>query len=570
VAGEVLIKFAEDVNREKATTLLPKWGARIMNDQVVPGRAWGRWIKAALPDDTSMETALEKFSGMPEVEIVQPNYIYRIAAVPSDPNFDQLWGLENTGQLINDPKGSVVGTEGIDMDLPTAWDDITDCSSVRVAVIDTGINYNQQDLAANMWDGTGCPAGYGGCPNHGYDFVGAGDDNPMDMNGHGTHVAGSIGAVANNGVGVAGVCWAAEIVAVRTMQADGAGTSEDISEGMRFAADAGAKVINMSLGGTGEDPILLAAANHIRTAGAILVTAAGNSSNNTDVIFDHPGCYNLDNIINVAAVTPRGQLASFSNYGAVSVDVGGPGSSVLSTYAGQETFHSLPEGSWTVSPGGADWAFSDCIVPGISRVLSNPSTFCSGGEYANDIDDRTWFSMNLNSYDSAYLLFELNLEVASGDFFRAAYTPAGGDPFSTGTTLFSLQNTTTENEFLLYGMPLDACTTAACSFGFQLETGPSGQARGVALNRSGASMTLVGLTLDTDTYSYMNGTSMAAPNVAGVAALLWARYPSATYREIVLAVFDGTTPLRSLAVRTCTGGMVSASGSLDKLAEWLQ
>ena len=549
VAGEVLIKFAGDVTREKAANLVPKWGARIMSDRVVPGPVWGRWVKAALPSDSPMEKALADLAHMPEVEIVQPNYIYRIAAVPNDWDNYNLWGMD-------------------EMDMPAAWDTITDCSSVRVAVIDTGINYDHQDLAGNMWDGTGCPYGPGGCPKYGYDFVGAGDNNPMDMNGHGTHVAGIIGAVGNNGVGVTGACWRAEIVAVRTMQADGSGTSEDIAEGMRFAADAGARVINMSLGGSGRDDLLLEAAKYIQRHDAILVTAAGNTTTNTDEHFNHPGCFNLDNIINVAAVTEFGQLASFSNYGAVSVDLAGPGTSIWSPYAGLE--ESVPLGgevNWQKSLN-ADWTFSNCALPGASRVLSNPSDFCSEGVYANDIDDRTWLPRDLSQFNSAYLLFDLNLEVAQGDTFRAAYSPGGGDPFTFGTTVFSLENTTSEGEFLLYGMSLDACTTASCSFGFQLETGPSGQANGVAIDNSSQdqqSMLLVGLKWQNNIYTDMQGTSMASPNVAGVAALLWARHPWASYRDIILAVFDGTTPLGGLSGKTCTGGQVNARNSLDIL-----
>jgi len=573
VAGEVLIRFAGNVTREEAGRLVPRWGARILNDRVVRGDPWGRWVKATLPEGAPLEAALQELAARPEVETVQPNYIYRIAARPDDPDYGQLWGLENTGQLINDPRDPGFGVPGVDMDMPPAWDEATDCSAVRVAVIDTGVNYDHQDLAASLWDGTGCPAGYGGCPHHGWDFVGAGDDDPMDMNGHGTHVAGIIGAVGDNALGVTGVCWGAQIMAVRSMQADGAGTSEDISEGMRFAADAGAKVINMSLGGSGADPILLAAAQHIRNAGAILVAAAGNAAANTDLSFNHPGCINLDNIINVAAVNREGGLASFSNYGAVSVDVAGPGASVLSTYAGLESYPSLgTEAAWQASSStGGGWAFSSCGLPRVTRVLADPSDFCSGGLYADGTDDRTWLVRNLSAYDSAYLLFYLNLQVGQGDYFRAAYRTAGGDPFAGGTTLFSMENTTSENDFLLWGIPLDGCAGASdCSFGFQLETGPAGRGRGVAMERSPDNMLLVGLQFRDNVYEYMNGTSMAAPSVAGVAALLWARYPAATYPQIILAIFDGTVPLASLRGKTCTGGMVNARNSLDLLGEWLQ
>ncbi len=118
-----------------------------------------------------------------------------------------------------------------------------------VAVIDTGVNYNHEDLADNMWDGSASGYNY-----HGYDFVNS-DYDPMDFNGHGTHVAGIIGAVGNNGKGVTGVCWNVKIMAVRVLNAVGEGTTANIVSGINFAVSRGAKVINMSLGGNLSDAV---------------------------------------------------------------------------------------------------------------------------------------------------------------------------------------------------------------------------------------------------------------------------------------------------------------------------
>ena len=147
--------------------------------------------------------------------IVQPNYIYHVAAVPNDTQYGQLWAFKNTGQTVN--TGTFTpnsGTSGDDMNIEPAWDRITDCSSVVVAVLDSGVNYNHEDLAANMWNGGSS------LPNHGHDFV-DNDDDPMDPNGHGTHLAGVIGAVGNNGTGTVGVCQKASIMAVRVLDAAG-------------------------------------------------------------------------------------------------------------------------------------------------------------------------------------------------------------------------------------------------------------------------------------------------------------------------------------------------------------
>src|SRR5208283_3029626 len=143
--------------------------------------------------------ALAAYRDDPNVEYVQPNYIYHTTVAPDDTQYGQLWAFRNTGQTVNatiQGEGWIYptnnpGTAGYDIDIEPAWDHITDCSSVVVAVIDTGINYTQEDLAINMWNGG---AAY---PNHGWNYVN-GNNNPMDMNGHGTHVAGIIGAAGNN------------------------------------------------------------------------------------------------------------------------------------------------------------------------------------------------------------------------------------------------------------------------------------------------------------------------------------------------------------------------------------
>ena len=328
VPGEVLVKFAKGVTKTGAMDMVSGFGTASESILPISDQPWDRWLKVKLVEGTRVKSVLPDFAAMAEVEYVQPNYIYTISATPTGPDYGKQWGLKNTGQKIpnlDDPDHPWKGAVGVDMGLEDAWDTLTDCSSVLVAVIDSGVNYNQEDLTANMWDGTGCPKGYD-CSKHGYDFVDD-DNDPMDHNGHGTHLAGIIGALANNHVGISGVCWKSEIMAVRVLTASGDGTIENISDGMNFAAAAGAKVVNMSLGSPGYDYCdqkFFDAAVNLRKAGAILVVAAGNDTVDNDKKFSNPGCYNLDNIINVGAIDPTGELADYSNYGATSVDVATP------------------------------------------------------------------------------------------------------------------------------------------------------------------------------------------------------------------------------------------------------
>ncbi len=162
--------------------------------------------------------------------------------------------------------------------MEAAWDRITDCRSVVIAVIDSGVNYTHQDLAANMWDGSAA-----GFPNHGYDF-GDNDNDPMpapdDGSGHGTHVAGTIGAVGNNSLGTTGVCWQAKIMAIRARSSIGGYTSVSLMQSIDFAVSNGAKVINMSLGGPNPDPAVEGAIANARNNKVIVVIAAGNGDSN--------------------------------------------------------------------------------------------------------------------------------------------------------------------------------------------------------------------------------------------------------------------------------------------------
>ncbi|MGA2092683.1 MAG: S8 family serine peptidase [Sedimentisphaerales bacterium] len=208
----------------------------------------------------------------------------------------------------------------------------TGSSSIIVAVTDTGVDYTHPDLTANMWsDANG---------SHGYDFVNN-DSDPMDDEGHGTHVSGTIGAVGNNGIGVAGVNWHTRIMAVKFLDATGSGSTSNAVATIQYAIANGAKVINASWGGYGFSQTLYDTIAAARDAGIIFVAAAGNESNNNDSTPAYPASFNLANIISVMATTNTDASASYSNYGLTTVDLGAPGGSgfgdstdILSTLLG--------------------------------------------------------------------------------------------------------------------------------------------------------------------------------------------------------------------------------------------
>jgi subtilisin family serine protease len=260
------------------------------------------------------------------------------AIIPDDPSFAVEWGLLNTGQYA--------GTSGNDIGATQAWQFTTGSRSVVVAVIDSGIDLTHPDLAANLWVNPGEIAG-DGIDNdsngfvddvHGWDFV-DNDAVPQDGFGHGTHVAGIIGAVGNNGVGVAGVNWQVSIMALRIQDDRGAGSTSAMLAALRYATmmrrDHGVMIVasnNSWDAPAGYSGVVEQAIREHGQAGITFVAAAGNNATNTDVTPKYPGGYDLPNVITVASLTPSGGLATSSNYGATSVDVAAPGTAIQSTY----------------------------------------------------------------------------------------------------------------------------------------------------------------------------------------------------------------------------------------------
>jgi subtilisin family serine protease len=235
------------------------------------------------------------------------NYQSYVIRTPNDSSFLDQWSLKK-------------------IEAPSAWGYRVDCSSIIVAIVDTGVYHNHPDLQANMWHDSTT-----GLPGKNLTSTATSPFNPTDDNYHGTHVAGTIGATGNNAAGVTGICWQAQLMAVKSMFANGSGTDADISAGIDYAVSNGAKVINLSLGGTGTFSSTQTSITAARNAGVIVVAAAGNSGTNNDRTPFYPANFTDDNIISVAATQSDDTLASFSNYGPQTVDIAAPGVSILST-----------------------------------------------------------------------------------------------------------------------------------------------------------------------------------------------------------------------------------------------
>jgi subtilisin family serine protease len=333
VPGEVLVKFKPTAGTRGRMASTAARGHAVLANLNLPG-----WAQVKVGAGQTVEAALTAYRDDPEVEYVQPNYVYRAAAAPNDSQYGQIWAFKNVGQTV--ATGTYVpnaGAAGNDMNIEPAWGRITDCSSAVVAVLDSGVDYTHEDLAANMWNGGSS------FPNHGHDFV-DNDNDPMDPNGHGTHVAGIIGAVGDNGTGTTGVCQKASVMAVRVLNATGSGTTATAVQGIRFAVAHGARVINMSFVGGGPfDPLFSDAVTSAQDGDVVVVVAAGNETNDVDAAIGarYPCNFIQPNLVCVAALDQNYALASFSNWGATSVDVGAPGTNILSTWAGAQLSNTI-------------------------------------------------------------------------------------------------------------------------------------------------------------------------------------------------------------------------------------
>lgn len=334
VANRVLVRFVPGTaSNERAIVrqALQAQGTRSLD--LVPGL---EVMETAL----DVPQAIALLANNPNVLYAEPDYIVQPISlpppvIPNDQHFPLQWGMHNTGQDIR----GVIGNVDADIDMAEAWNTMTGDGTTIVAVIDTGTQYDHPDLDANIWENTaetlnGLDDDSNGYVDdvRGWDFY-SDDNDPDDSDGHGTHTAGTICAEGNNLIGVVGVLWACRIMPIRFLGPQGGSNSGAIAS-IGYAVANGAKVSNNSWGGGPYSQALYDAIAAAGDAGHVFVAAAGNSARNNDTYLDYPSSYNLDNIISVAAMDNLDLLASFSNYGATTVDLGSPGWNIASTFAG--------------------------------------------------------------------------------------------------------------------------------------------------------------------------------------------------------------------------------------------
>lgn len=362
VRGELVARFARDISY-KDEELMMKMGISI-KDQTPDGQIFLLNIGSK-----NLLRAIRELAVTGRFLYIYPNYIYHIyedtiVEAPNDPLWKDLWAFENTGQTfkIKEKETGVVkefvGTPGADIKLREAWSYSRGSRNIIVAIVDTGVYYKHEDLFANIWknedeiEGNGVDDDKNGFIDdvRGWNFGNSsslpfpmpgeeedpGNNDPNDGHIHGTHVAGTIGAMGNNSIGVVGINWNVSIMPLRFLGEQGQGSLFGAVNAIKYAVANGARIINASWGANQTAKPLEDAINEATSKGVLFVAAAGNGgpdgiSDDNDKTKNYPSNYTADGVLAVAATLNNDELTWFSNYGSRSVDVAAPGFAIYST-----------------------------------------------------------------------------------------------------------------------------------------------------------------------------------------------------------------------------------------------
>ena len=559
-AGEVLVKYRANRAVQRQLHYRSMWRLTHARTFVRSGIR-----KIRLPADMTVGEAVALYRSDPDVIFAEPNYRYRLQAVPNDTDLARLWGLINTGQIVN----HAAGTVDADVDADLAWDLGQGHADVVVAIVDSGIDMAHPDLAANIWtnpdeiengvddDGNGYIDDI-----MGWDFL-ENDNHPIDSHGHGTHVAGIIGAVGDNGTGVVGVNWQVSIMPLRFISAAEYGTTADAIEAIEYADDNGADIINLSWGGPSYSQALKEA---IDAADALVVCAAGNNGRELDDTPIYPASYDSANILSVAASDADDHPTAFTNFSDNLADIAAPGTNIFSTVPDRQTrltddFATLD--NWTSGGDGNAWGTTSIV--GDDVLTESPV-----GNYANNMD--TWVRLDpldLSSRSGSrldfwiigttagagdHLLVEGSVDGSAWDSLWIGLD-SGATPEITGTIA-------TWQQAIVDLKPYDGHHTLHLRFRFVSDG--AGTADGYLIDD--VAVTCADNNHGADAYQYYQGTSMAAAFASGAAALIVAQKPMLTPTEIrtLLEATVDTKP--QLAGIVATGGRLNLYQALVSVA----
>ncbi len=565
VPGQLLVQFKTGTDVKTTSRL-----TQLARSQTVRFLGKGRIQLVKVDPGSSLEQARQILGDHPDVISVEPNYIITAQTEPSDTQFALQWALHNSGQIV----AGYVGTPGADMDALSAWSIATGSDDIVVAVVDTGCDMSHPDLASNLWTnrdeipGNGLDDDGNGYIDdvHGWDF--RDDDNdPSDVSGHGSHVAGIIAAQSDNRLGIAGMAWRARIMPVRFMGAFDQGTTADAVAAIEYAVSRGARIINCSWGGSGYSTILR---ETMTGSGALFVCAAGNMASDNDDAPFYPASYQADNIMAVAASDQMDRLTWFSNFGTRSVDIAAPGIRIYSLYNSRREiwrtdFNDDKMTDWTTGGYPDSWTVVDPPYTNDSPALATND----GGDYANESD--MWArsaGIDLSAASASTLDFKMvGISQNNADKLLIEISD---DAVTWSTCPLLAGGTVLENGIsgtIPYWTPvkadlgsLDGKPQAYIRLRFVSDATESG--RGFYIDN----LSLTAAASDA-TYSFMQGTSMAAGFVSGLAALVLSQDPELSPAQVKSTIQSSADLSQALEDRVLSGGRVNAYNALTLIEE---
>jgi subtilisin family serine protease len=542
VEGEVLVRFRASETLPAATSAGARHGLVLARHFAWLTAHEGQVIGLLRSSNRSTTALLAELKADPAVAFAEPNYLRwpTDMRAPNDPRFSQLWALRNTGQSAN----GVSGTANDDISFLKAWGLARPSSNeVVVGVIDTGIDPSHPDLVSNLWTNPGEIRGNGTDDDsngyvddvHGYDFT-LHTGTLTDAGDHGTHVAGTIAATGNNGLGVIGVDFQAHVMALKVSTDGNVFSSSAIIEAIQYAAMMKSRGINLvalncSYGGGSYSVTERSAMVAAGDAGIVFCVAAGNDSANNDGTPEYPASYRLPSEVVVAATDQNDALASFSNYGAGTVDLAAPGVDILSC----RPVAAYGNSTYVQQAAATFWADA------LTYSGTTPLTGVQGTIYYCGLGYPTDFpagvSNNIALIQRGTLTFAVKVTNAMNAGARAAII------FNnvSGSFLGTLGSA---------GSWIPAVSLSQAD----------GQALQAALPAAG---TVVNAPDPSQVYQFMDGTSMATPHVSGAVAFAAMNFPAESVTQRIQRILSHTTPLPALAGKTVTGGRLNLAGIVD-------
>lgn len=546
----------------------------------------------AQPGQTAND-AVRELEADPAVALAERDAYSAPNAIPNDPLFGQLWGLRNSGLGIDGFSGALAGA---DVNAAAAWDRTVGTSTTVIADIDSGYRFEHPDLANVAWTNATEAGGTVGVDDdgngivddiHGADFVGNNgevpttDGNPTDEDllsgGHGVHTAGTMGAQGNNGVGITGVAQNVRIMPLRvcsrfaSLEESRCPTSSQVAA-INYAAAKGARVANMSLGGTSSSQ---ATVNAIAAAKETLfVISAGNDSEDNEITHHYPCDYTpqtqasppvvgaVDNIVCVAATDQADGKASFSDWGATSVDIGAPGTETLSTYPYTTPF----EETFTADDFASKWPATGASG-GFQRTNEPPLTSFGmtdvvGAPAASTVRETTSAPISVPANGGCKLNQTRRVVLGSGGHYRYSVLLNGIEQAGAVSEPASTSTPGLDRRF--FQLPATFNVGGNVQVRFRFTTGAS-PAAGDGVWLDDISISCAEGVGQASSYGFLQGTSMAAPHVTGAAGLLFSLKPLATVTEVKNALLSGVDAVPSLAGKTTTGGRLDVVKAMDSL-----